>query len=65
LEALLLLLVSLALLPFYILTWILEALACKTPVNWNGLIIDSPLPKQHKPEVVAARTIEIYKEILN
>ena len=42
----------------------LEALACKIPVDWNGLIIDSPLPNQHKPEVVAARTIEIYKEIL-
>jgi len=41
----------------------LEALACKTPVDWNGLIIDSPLPNQHKPEVVAAKTIEIYKEI--
>lgn len=42
----------------------LEALACGIPVNWNGLIIDSPLPNQHKPEVVAARTIEIYQEIL-
>lgn len=43
----------------------LEALACGIPVNWNGLIINSPLPEQHKPEVVAARSIEIYKEILN
>lgn len=43
----------------------LEALACGIPVNWNGLIIKSPLPDQHKPEIVAERTIEIYKEILH
>lgn len=43
----------------------LEALACGTPVNWNGLIIKSPLPDQHKPEIVAERTLEIYREILH
>jgi len=48
---------------WYISKTALESLACDVPVEWNGLTINPPLPKQNNPMNVAKKILQIYMEL--